>query len=527
MKPFDTIKSLTSDCPRNAMIWVKVVRFMRAGLPPRPLGILVAVHAPSVARHRTAIKRTDLSRPIRVARDDGLIDSEVSLFDYGCGRGDDVRRLQSLGISCQGWDPVYRPTAERVRSDVVNLGYVINVIENTDERAASLHEAWSLARKVLIVSARLTHESTAQRQTAFEDGCLTRRQTFQRYYEQTELRDWINQVLDVSCIAAAPGIFYVFRDAEARQAFVATRFRRPIVTPRLRRSEVVFEQHKDLLEPLIDFITERGRLPEESELGVAGVIREKLGGFRRAFAVIRRVTGAEQWDQIREERSQDLLVYLALGRFSGRPQFSKLHPELQLDVRAFFSTYNRACDRADNLLFSAGHHDEIDRAAKTSRVGKLLPTSLYVHISAIPQLSPLMRVYEGCARALIGSVEGANIVKLHRDHPCVSYLSYPDFEKDPHPALSASLLVDLKTLRVKYREYTDSTNPPILHRKEEFLGSEHPLREKFARLTRQEEKYALYEDPRSIGTRDGWAKVLKERRVQLSGHRLITVAPEV
>lgn len=481
--------------------------------------MLATVTSLSVARHRTAIKRTGLSRPIRTARENGIIAPDASVFDYGCGHGDDMRRLLSLGIDCQGWDPVYRPSADRVRSDVVNLGYVVNVVENLGERAASLLEAWSLAEKVLIVSARLKHECTVDQQAIFEDGCITRRQTFQKYYEQSELRDWINEVLGVSCVAAAPGIFYVFRESEARQSFVATRFRRPIFVPRLRQSEVLFEQNKALLEPLIQFITARGRLPEESELEVA-MIRDKFGSLKRAFALLRRVSGADQWEAIREERAQDLLVYLALARFGGRPRFSQLPRELQLDVRAFFSTYNRAHHLADKLLFSAGDRDEVDRAAKTSRVGKLLPTSLYIHTGALPELTPLLRVYEGCARALIGSVEGANVVKLHRDTPRVSYLSYPEFERDPHPSLSASLLVDLQTFRVKYREYTDSDNPPILHRKETFLAPEHPLRAKFARLSQHEERLGLYEETHSIGTRKGWEDCLKARGLRVAGHRI-------
>jgi len=473
-----------------------------------------------VERHRTAMKRAEMSRPIRIALKDALISSEVSVFDYGCGHGDDMRRLLTLGIDCQGWDPVYRPSGDRVRSDVVNLGYVVNVVENVSERTASLHEAWSLAEKVLIVSARLKHECTVDQQATFEDGCITRRQTFQKYYEQSELRDWINEVLGVSCVAAAPGIFYVFRESETRQAFVATRFRRPIYAPRLRQSEILFEQNKTLLEPLIQFIASRGRLPEERELEVASMIRDKFGSLKRAFALLRRISGPDQWETIREERAQDLLVYLALARFGGRPRFSQLPRELQLDVKAFFSAYNRALDLADALLFSAGDRDEVERAGKTSRVGKVLPMSLYIHIDAISAVAPLLRVYEGCARALIGSVEGANIVKLHLDAPRVSYLSYPQFEKDPHPGLSASLLVDLQTFRVKYREYTDSANPPILHRKETFLPAEHPLRAKFARLSQHEERLGLYEETHSIGTRKGWEECLKARGVRLAGHRI-------
>jgi hypothetical protein len=41
-------------------------------------------------RHRTAIGRGDLSRPVRQSLVDGLISPETSVLDYGCGRGQDV-----------------------------------------------------------------------------------------------------------------------------------------------------------------------------------------------------------------------------------------------------------------------------------------------------------------------------------------------------------------------------------------------------------------------------------------------------
>jgi DNA phosphorothioation-associated putative methyltransferase len=227
------------------------------------------------------------------------------------------------------------------------------------------------------------------------------------------------------------------------------------------------------------------------------------------------------WIFIREERSQDLLVYLALSRFSGRPRFSELPSDLQFDIRAFFSTYHRACELADNLLFSTGKIEIIRNACRNSSVGKQTPDALYLHFSALPLLPPVLRVYEGCARAYIGSVEGANVIKLHQGKPQVSYLYYPDFESNPHPALAASLVVPLNTFHIQYREYTDSKNPFILHRKETFLAPDHPLRPKFARLTNQEERYNLYDKAESIGTREGWQKVLDEKGVYLADHRLL------
>src|SRR5438105_3181090 len=104
-------------------------------------------------------------------------------------------------------------------------------------------------------------------------------------------------------------------------------------------------------------------------------------------------------------------------------------------MRAFFGTYTRACSQADELLFKAGDPSAIDEACKRSPVGKLLPDDLYVHRSALDILEPLLRISEGCGRAYLGEIEGANIIKIHRRSGKLSYLVYPDFERDPHPAL--------------------------------------------------------------------------------------------
>jgi DNA phosphorothioation-associated putative methyltransferase len=477
--------------------------------------------ATEIARHRTAITRHELSRPLRLALEDGLVDSSSTVFDYGCGKAGDVNQLNSRGIKCTGWDPNYHPAVERTHADVVNLGYVVNVIENSSERVSALQQAWALARKLLVVSARLTVDAKDNNFASYEDGVITKRSTFQKYYEQQELRNWIDSTLGESSLPAGPGIFYVFRDQSARQSFISSKYRRSFAAPRLRRSELVFEKHKPLFEALMSFVASRGRLPDDSELDIVSEIRKEIGNLNRAFTIIQRVTGTEQWEQIRAERAQELLIYLALSRFGGRPRMSQLSQELQLDVRAFFSTYVRACELADKLLFSAGDSNKISQACRESRVGKLTPSSLYVHTSAIPLLPPLLRIYEGCARGYIGSVEGANIVKLNHRWPQVSYLAYPKFERDPHPVLLASLVVPLKTFHIQYREYEQSGNPPILHRKETFLPPDHPLRARFERLTKQEEKHGLYEDTQTIGTRDGWAAALEKHGVRLSGHKVV------
>jgi DNA phosphorothioation-associated putative methyltransferase len=479
-----------------------------------------------IARDRTAIRRSGFSRPIRTALNDGVVSKETDVFDYGCGHGDDVRHLLQAGIRAFGWDPAHVPDGQRNKADVVNLGYVVNVIENPEERAGSLRDAWICTGRLLIVSARLTSDMDLKECELFEDGYVTRFQTFQKFFEQQELREWLQEVLGETPVAAAPGIFYVFRFPDERERFVASRYRRRIAAPRIRTSDRLFEEHQAHLQYLMTFVIECGRLPEPDEIDNAVDLTSIFGSIRRAFQVIRRVTGTEQWESIANQRRTDLLVYVALGRFPRRPAFSSLPRALQRDIKALFRTYKSACSAGDALLFDSGDVDKINAACVRADFGKLMPTALYVHTGGLSRLDPLLRVYEGCARVLSGSVEGTTIVKLRRGEPKVSYLSYPHFDQEAHPQLTSSVRVDLRTLHIKYRDFSDSANPPVLHRKEQFVPQDYPDRDTFARLTQAEELAGLLADGSDIGTREGWLQRLKRREVAIRGHELIECSPQ-
>lgn len=480
-----------------------------------------------VERHRTAINRTGLSRPVALALGDGLLRPGATFFDYGCGLGGDVRRLAALGFSASGWDPAYFPEAKQRSADVVNLGYVINVIEDASERVDALSRAWGLTRSVLIVAARLDWEACEVSGRPYGDGILTSKGTFQKFFSQEELRAWIDDVLGVRSVAAAPGVFYVFRDDVLAQSFLASRFRhRPDVIQRPRVSEALYEANRDVLDPLIAFVTTRGRPPEHFEIAEAAVVKERFGSIKAALAVVRRVTGDDAWRAAQEAATADLTVYLALAAFRRRPKYSELPPDVQLDVKAFFGSYKEACSSADTLLFAAGDQSAIDRACRESPIGKLTREALYVHVSALSQLAPLLRVYEGCGRALTGTVDGATIVKLNRIEPKVSYLAYPQFDCDAHPSLATSVRADLRRLHLKYRDFRESSNPPILHRKETFVAPDYPRRDEFARLTAQEEDLGLLAEPAGIGTRDGWMARLREKGLAIIDHTIVAQTDE-
>ena len=221
-------------------------------------------------------------------------------------------------------------------AQVVNLGYVVNVIEDLDERVECLLRAWSYAEKALIVSARLTSDaSTLTRAGRYGDGVVTSIGTFQKFYDQSELKNWLNEHLPELATAAGPGVFYIFRENEDRIGFLASRYRRRSRSA-LPSIQTSIEEHKELLSPLIAFFERRGRAPGDDELPEGDAIRKRFGSLRGALRLVQRGHDPEVWKRIIITRAQDLLLFLALSRFDGRPRFGQLPIGVRRDIKSIF-----------------------------------------------------------------------------------------------------------------------------------------------------------------------------------------------
>ncbi len=477
-----------------------------------------------IDRHKAAIHRPDLSKPVRLALEAGLFTENTTFFDYGCGHGEDIKRICDRGFTSTGWDPYYQPTSDHTTADIVNLGYVINVIESQIERREALIKAWELAQRVLIVSAQVLIGDVGRGQIAYSDGVVSSRNTFQKYYEQEELKLYIDQVLGVDSVPVALGIYFVFLDEIQAQSFRASRFRSRAATPRIRLVSKRFEDYRELLTPLMDFFTERGRLPIGEELKNFESLRTEFGTVRRAFNLIVSATNQDEWDTIADKRRQDILVFLALSNFDNpykRLKLSQLSPLYQTDIKVLFGSYQSACTTSDLMLFNLGESGFIETCCQNSKIGRFDSQAFYVHVSALDDLDVMLRLYEGCVSRTIGRMDGATIAKFHLHKPKITYLFYPDFDTDPHPKLQTSMQIDLRDLQVRYHDYRSSTNPPVLHRKESYLMPSYPQYEKFAKLTQQEQSWRLLDNiPETCHLQD-WQKILDQNYVELQGHRVI------
>jgi len=435
-----------------------------------------------IQRHRTAISRDRLSRPMFILQQRGYFDGSYSIFDYGCGRGDDLTELQLNDINCAGWDPVHRPNEKLKKTDIVNLGFVINVIEDRSERDDTLRKAAKLAKKMLVVSAMLGNERIYEKFKPFKDGVITAHNTFQKYYTQGELKQYIESILERPAVAISGGVYAVFYDQIEEQNFFLRRqkrfreWRKPTKTKKLvtkKDSNTIFSKHPELLESFWLTCVDLGRLPLNAEFELSDQIRQVCGSHQKAFNYCAHLFDEEAYKQARRERKEDLSVYFALSFFNKRPNYSRMPKSLQLDVKEHFSSITSAREVGQELLFSLSDEQVIFQACEEAH--KRLPASqlnndhdFIFNRANLNDCPPVLRAYIGCATQLYGDLDDVSLIKAHILSGKVTLLVYDDFSKDV-PLLTERIKIKLREQAVDYFDYVGEFQPQPLLNKTAFI----------------------------------------------------------
>jgi DNA phosphorothioation-associated putative methyltransferase len=443
----------------------------------------------SIARHLTALSRSNLSAPMQCLARHGFLDGSLTVFDYGCGKGDDIRNLSDNAIKVSGWDPHYAPEQPKLLADIVNLGFVINVIENYQERLDALIGAYNLAKHVLVVSAMLFNQN-AFRGQAFNDGVITQRNTFQKYFTQSELKEFLTDTLETDAIPVAPGIFFVFKNQDAEQRFLLGRQRshrnvlrlshRPISPsePKLSRNEKKYLVYKHLIDPLWQKTLELGRLPDKSEIDSLIELTEAFGSISKAIRFTLDNNEEALFEQARQSKIEDLITYFALQTFSKRKPYKHLEAGLQRDIKTFFGDYQNAIETARSILFKISNAELIAEAcqhATEQGLGFLDEgEALHLHTSMVQELPALLRIYIGCATILYGDIEQTDLIKIHIQSGKLSLMRYDDFENQPIPRLIERVKINLREQTFDLYEYGEEFEPTNLYLKSRFINEEYP-----------------------------------------------------
>lgn len=497
-----------------------------------------------VHRHLTALARTNLSAPVQLVQRYGLLESGRSFFDYGCGRGGDIEALGGLGVPAAGWDPHFLPSAPRKEADVVNLGFVINVIEDPAERIEALTRAFSLTKVVLCVSVMLYSSAAAGR--PYRDGLLTSRNTFQKYFTQAEFRDYLEQALGREVFMVGPGIAFVFATHDEEQRFASTRYRRrgvartlveiqrvrsrplsiaPSRANRQSRVEMCIAENKALLSPLWTATLDLGRIPDPDEVSDLSYIAGKFGTFSRAVRQLKNHFDLELLESAARIRADDLRLALAIQQFSGRPPYAQLEKRLQCDIKAFFGSYATARDAGVQLLRDAADPAQILQAcqqASSRGLGYLDGThSLQLHLSLVDRLPAVLRAYVACGLRLWDSLSEVQLIKIHIGSGKLSLMEFENFESAPLPQLKRRIKVNLRKLDYDVFEYGSKEYPtPLLYRKSRYLHEEHPSYVEQAAFDEALDSIGIPGDGEFGPSAESLHALLEAQRLSIDGFRL-------
>ena len=64
----------------------------------------------------------------------------------------------------------------------------------------------------------------------------------------------------------------------------------------------------------------------------------------------------------------------------------------------------------------------------------MTPTAVYIHRRAAEHIPVLLKLYEHCGAVAVGRPADWDLIKLAHQGRAVSWLAYPDFDRDPHHA---------------------------------------------------------------------------------------------
>ena len=433
----------------------------------------------SIDRHLTALDRNSLSKPVSTLARFGYLDGDYSLLDYGCGKGDDLRELEAHGLDVCGWDPAHNPEGTLVSSDLVNLGFVLNVIEDREERDETLRRAWEYAEKLLVVSVMIAGEQTIASFRPYKDGVVTSRNTFQKYFSQSELRYYVENTLNEDVVVAGQGILFVFKDKDEEQRFLLEKqfvtrewkqktAREITLRPKPKR-RTKFDINSELITDFWGACLEMGRTPANDEFEFSTDIRRIFGSHRKAHDYLREEFGAELFDEARQKREEDLTVYFALSLFEKRRPQTHMPASLVRDIKAFYGSYNDAIEHAKENLFSVGNPEVIESACQSAyshfNCGEMTEGHSYTFRKDLLDDAPVaLRVYVGCAIQLFGDLETIQLIKAHIRSGKVSFMGYRDWESET-PYLIERIKVRLRDQDVDFFDYVGDYSPVPLANK--------------------------------------------------------------
>lgn len=144
----------------------------------------------------TAIHRKTISAPLKKLLELNQLNTNSKILDYGCGHGYDLNYLKEIGLNACGYDKYIKTFStedyNKETYDIVLCFYVLNTIKSEKERIEVLSSILDVLKEsghayIAVRSINELHTNKNQEYTYYKDGIVTKKGTFQKYFDKDYL----------------------------------------------------------------------------------------------------------------------------------------------------------------------------------------------------------------------------------------------------------------------------------------------------------------------------------------------------
>ena len=150
----------------------------------------------------TAIHRKKISLPLQKILKKNYISNKDVILDYGCGHGCDLNYLKDNKFHIEGYDKFISTYSNQFyykkNYDKVFCFYVLNTIHSNLERIETLNNIFKVLKNEgsLFIAVRSIEELKSINKdnlTEYNDGYVTIRGTFQKYFTKEDLENLLHK----------------------------------------------------------------------------------------------------------------------------------------------------------------------------------------------------------------------------------------------------------------------------------------------------------------------------------------------
>lgn len=130
-----------------------------------------------------------------------------SILDYGCGHGFDLNFLKDNGYQVTGYDKYIakcsNPNYNQYSYTKIYCFYVLNTIADKEERLHVLKDLLSVLKQdgSIYLAVRSIEELNSMKNkkyTTYNDGIVTSRNTFQKYFTKEDVSNLLNPIENIN-----------------------------------------------------------------------------------------------------------------------------------------------------------------------------------------------------------------------------------------------------------------------------------------------------------------------------------------